>query len=127
VFLLGLIAIPLDGWLRRKQVSARTRAMIGPRRLAWFTCLWALLFLLALYIVVETQQSDGLFDYGVPLLLRMLLGMPVIAAVLGGLLFAMLWRRGERTFVRLIGASVVVATAAFVVWTYHWNLFGWTN
>jgi hypothetical protein len=128
VFLLAFIAIPVDSWLRRKQVSAGERAMIVPQWLAWFTCLWALLFLLTMYIVVETQPPDRLFDYGVPLVLRMLLGMPVVAAVLGSLLLAMLvamlCRRGERAFVRLICASVVTATAAFVYWTYNWNLFG---
>jgi len=67
-------------------------------------------------------------EYGVPLLIKALLVIPIVTAILTAtlLLFAVLsWRhRYWSSFERWHYSLVALTCTAFVIWCHHWNLLG---
>jgi hypothetical protein len=128
VFLSSFVIWPIMRRIhaKRKKEAEDQQSHRLPRLLAIFSVALNSIFILgfALFMFLFVDE----LEYGVPLLIKMLLAIPIVTTILTVvlLLFALLawrdkyWGLTERWHYSL----VAVTCGAFVIWLHHWNLLG---
>jgi len=96
------------------------------RSLAHYLVVLNLLFLLCFTPAVVFLNDK--FVFGIPILIKILLIVPIISSVLvvGLLVFTVIvWKRKVWNFADRLHYSIITATCiGFVIWLYHWNWLG---
>ena len=114
------------GWWRRRRVREKQN---GVTAAAWAStwCFSALFIAFAIVTVTVLSDKDQI-AFGVPMVMRAALWLPVLAApvwLLAAVLTLAAWWAGcWRLPARLHRTLVVAAGAVFLVWLAHWNLLG---
>jgi hypothetical protein len=127
IFLLPLVIWPLGAVIGRiRKKSTESTATTGSKRARWvagIASLLNLLFLLILFLSLEELV------FGVPLVLRVALLIPIVAALLTLVMLGMTIRAWKDSYWSVLGRiyySFLTLTAAlFVLWLTYWNLLGW--
>jgi len=95
------------------------------RMLIWSTCLLLVVFAISLAIVLSDPTN---IVYGVPLGLKVLLVLPILAAVLtlGALVYTVvIWKSRKGRTWRRIYYTVITLMCIAVLWQLnYWNLLG---
>ena len=67
--------------------------------------------------------------YGVPLLIRVMLVIPIVTSILSLVFLALTviaWMRGYGSLVgRLTYSLIAIASVLFVLFAGYWNMWGW--
>lgn len=125
-FLVTLIAWPVEAWTkRRKKVSAPS---INFERALWLARLICALHVAFIACITVVMGNFVEIIYGVPILLRVSLFLPLVAVVLtiGQVVCTvMMWRKSHgsgwgRAYYTLLTTIVL----AFTWWLHYWNLLG---
>ena len=128
VFLSSFIIWPIMRRIRgqRKEGAEGQQSHRLPRLLAILSVALNSIFIIgfALFMFLFVDE----LEYGVPLLVKGLLAIPIVTTILtvALLLFsALAWRHGYwSVFERWHYSLVAVTCTAFVIWLHHWNLLG---
>ncbi|MHA2315530.1 MAG: serine hydrolase domain-containing protein [Candidatus Hermodarchaeia archaeon] len=128
LFLITVVFWPVAALIRRKCGVTLDPKMCVPflaRMVIWITCVLFVVFGIGLAIVLSNPTD---IVYGVPLGLKVLLVLPILAAVLtlGALVYtAIIWRSGKGRTWRRIYYTVITLMCIAVLWQLnHWNLLG---
>lgn len=111
---------------KRKEEAVGTKSHRLPRRLAIVAVTLNLVFLIG-FTLFMIWFADML-EYGVPLVIQVLLAIPIITTVLAVILlvFTLLaWKQKYWSLVERLHYTVVTLTCVgIVLWCYNWNLLG---
>jgi CubicO group peptidase (beta-lactamase class C family) len=126
LFASAVMLWPLGALIER--LRKRTRAPDPAGRLAlwvgWMVSALNLVFML----VILLSFGEGLV-YGVPLLIRVILVIPIITSILTVVFMAftvIAWMRGTWSLVsRLTYSLIALASVLFVLFAGYWNMLGW--
>ena len=126
LFVSAVVLWPLGALINR--LRKRTRAPNPTRRRAlwvgWIVSALNLVFLL----VILLSFNEGLL-YGVPLLIRVILVIPIVTSILSLAFLALAviaWMRGYWSLVgRLYYSLIALASVLFVLFAGYWNMLGW--
>ena len=100
--------------------------------LAWRRTVWAgwvvsVLNLVFLLVLLFSFGEELVF--GVPLLIRAILVMPIATSILSAVLListVVAWARGQGSLVgRLYCSLIALASVLFVLFAGYWNMLGW--
>jgi CubicO group peptidase (beta-lactamase class C family) len=112
------------GRVRKK--STESAAIAGPKRARWVAGIASVSNLLFLLILILAM---GDLSFGVPLILRVALIIPIVTALLTLVLLGMTiwaWKDSYWSILGRIYYSFLTLTAVlFVLWVNYWNLLGW--
>jgi len=128
LFLATIVFWPVTALIRRHygvKLDPKMRVPFPARILTWGTCLLFVVFAIGLATVLINPTE---ITYGVPMGLKVLLVLPVLAAVLtlGALVYTVvIWRLGKgRTWGRIY-YTVITLMCIAVLWVLnYWNLLG---
>ena len=128
LFLTAVLGWPL-GALSRALLRRSPVGQPAPRAARWLAggmcALFILLILGILFLVSNTEQVE----YGVPVLLKVVLVFPIVGAVLGigVLIFAFLaWKKKYWTIYGRLHYSLILLSGLVFLWLLNfWNLLGW--
>ena len=128
VFLSSFVIWPIMRRIRGKRIERAEDQQSHPlpRSLAIFSVALNSIFIIgfALFMFLFVDE----LEYGVPLLVKALLAIPIVTMILtvALLLFtALAWKHGYwSVFERWHYSLVALTCTAFVLWCYHWNLLG---
>ncbi len=127
MFLSPLVVWPLGALIRRmRKKPTESTVTAGSRRARWvagIAGLLNLLFLLILFLSLEDMV------FGVPLVLRVALIIPIVTTLLTMVLLLLTiwaWKDSYWSILGRIYYSFLTLTAVlFVLWANYWNLLGW--
>ena len=139
----AIVAWPMGAWTARRRRQA-VRAAAGqafaaspgvaatrPTPRAARVTLWLAAVLLVAFVIALAAALANPMEiaFGVPRVLRVVLALPIAAAVLTAVSLVLAVRAWRRPFWRWWGrvyyAAVALAAAAFVALLRSWNLLGW--
>jgi hypothetical protein len=90
----------------------------------WMVSALNLVFLLVFLL----SSNEGLL-YGLPLLIRVILVVPIVTSILSAVFLALTvitWVRGYGSLVgRLTYSLIALASVLFVLFAGYWNMLGW--
>ncbi|MCP4258964.1 MAG: serine hydrolase [Planctomycetes bacterium] len=128
LFLITVVFWPVASLIRRKYGVTLDPKMCVPapaRMLIWSTCLLFVVFAIGLANVLSDPNEIA---YGVPLGLKVLLVLPILAAILtlGALVYTVvIWRLRKGCTWRRIYYTVITFMCIAVLWQLnYWNLLG---
>ncbi len=126
LFLATVVFWPVAALVRRRYgvtLDSETRLPFPALMLTWSTCLLFIVFAIGLAISFE-----GIIGRGVPMRLKVLLVLPVLAALLtlGALVYtAIIWRSGKgRTWRRVYYTVITLMCLIVLLQLNYWNLLG---
>jgi len=128
LFLTAVLGWPL-GALSRKLLRRPPVGRPAPAAARWLAGGMCALFLLLILGVLFLVSNTAQVEYGVPVLLKVVLVFPIVAAVLGigVLIFVFLaWTKKYWTvYGRLHYTLILISGLAFLWLLNFWNLLGW--
>ena len=128
LFLTAVLGWPL-GMLSRKLLQRPPVGRPAPRAARWFAGGMCVLFLLLILGVLFLMSNTDQIEYGVPVLLKVVLVFPIVGAVLGigVLIFAFLaWTNKYWTVYGRLHYSLILLSGLVFLWLLNfWNLLGW--
>ena len=117
---------PLGAVIRRLRKRNR-ESNPAWRRTVWVGWVVSALNLLFLLVVLLTFGEALVF--GIPLLIRVILVIPIVTSILSLALLALTlvtWVRGHGSLVgRLYISLIALASVLFVLFAGYWNMLGW--
>jgi CubicO group peptidase (beta-lactamase class C family) len=124
----ALVGLPLAALVRRLRGRPRrgSRWWRTARILAVVSGVVGVLFVAGIVLVLA--GDTGSYLYGVPVSLRVLLVLPLVAVALAGaaaVLTVLAWRSGAGVLARLHQLLVLAGSAGLVWFLAEWNLLGW--
>jgi hypothetical protein len=126
LFVSAVVVWPLGAVIRllRKQTRESKPAW---RRALWVGWVVSALNLVFLLVVLLSFGEELVF--GVPLLIRVILVIPIVTSILSVVTLALTviaWVRGQGSFVgRLYYSLMALAAVLFVLFAVYWNMLGW--
>jgi hypothetical protein len=128
LFLTAFLGWPLAAF-SRVLCRRKCEGVKGPKAARWLAGIMGLLFVLFLVLVFSAISDQKALMAGVPAMLKIALGFPLMAAVLAlGVLFFVIkaWQKKYWTRChRLHYTLVFLAALAFLWFLNNWNLLGW--
>jgi CubicO group peptidase (beta-lactamase class C family) len=126
LFVSAVVLWPLGAVVRR--LRKRNRELNpGWQRALWVGWVVSALDLVFLLVVLISFGEELVF--GVPLLIRVILVIPIVTSLLSVVTLALTgvaWVRGHGSFVgRLYYSLMAVAAVLFVLFAGYWNMLGW--
>jgi len=126
LFVSAVVLWPLGALINR--LRKRTRAPDPARRRAlwvgWMVSALNLVFMLGILLSFGEELV-----YGVPLLIRVMLVIPIVTSILSLAFLALAviaWMRGTWSLVsRLYYSLIALASVLFVLFAGYWNMLGW--
>lgn len=124
----GWVGVRLPAGSRSAQLVPAVRPRLWPLRLASWTSILNLVFLVTLGVVLARALDGGELQYGAPDNLRFVLALPFAGSVLS-LVVALAavggWARGSWSLATRLKLSLVALTLlAFAFHLHYWNLLG---
>jgi CubicO group peptidase (beta-lactamase class C family) len=128
LFLTAVLGWPL-GALSRALLRRSPVGRPAPSAARWLAGLMCALFLLLILGILFLVSNTNQVEYGVPVLLKVVLVFPIVAAVLGigVLIFAFLaWKKKYWTIYGRLHYSLIFLSGLVFLWLLNfWNLLGW--
>jgi CubicO group peptidase (beta-lactamase class C family) len=128
LFLTAILGWPL-GALSRSLLRRPPVGRPAPGAARWLAGGMCLLFLLLILGVLSLVSNTAQVEYGVPVLLKVILVFPMVGAVLGigVLIFLFLaWKRKYWTIYGRLHYSLILLSGLVFLWVLnYWNLLGW--
>ncbi len=125
MFVIPLIIWPL-GALIRKLREKTVEVPTGARRARWVAALICILNLLFVAIILLTL---GQLPFGVPLITRNALVIPILTTLLTVVMVWMTFQSWKERYWsvsgRLFYSFLTLTAILYVVWANYWNLLGW--
>ena len=128
LFLATAVFLPVAALVRLRygvKLDPKSRVPLAARVLAWSTCLLFVVFVVGLAFVIKNPTEIA---YGIPSGLKVLLVLPVLAAVLtlGSLVYTVIiWRSRRGRAWQRICYTVITLMCVAVLWQLnYWNLLG---
>jgi hypothetical protein len=126
LFASAVVLWPLGALIGRLRKRSR-ESNPAWRRTVWVGWTVSALNLLFLLVVLLSFGEEMVF--GVPLLVRVILVIPIVTSVLSVVMLALAaiaWLRGQGSLVGRLGYSfIALASGLFVLFVGYWNMLGW--